>query len=342
MTYARSLKLLLKRGALVAVANWPVVVAQFIADTVFNTLLAVPIAGGVLLVMLLVGAEPADLLALEYDRVVPAVISALLASPLALAAFLGALGFVGVGGSVLLFAVKAGTLTVLVAGERMAGHIEQPPLHLAALTRANAFSIDRFITGLRHFFPRYLRLGIALGVAYGVAIGGYAFLVFGPPLIRVLDGLPIVTLASIWLVALITLINFLYLLTQVAIAADDCGVADAMSRVVGLLAREGRAIVGVLGAILALMVLTTAASVLATAALGLIAFVPFVGLAALPLQVIAWLIRGLVFQYISLAGAAAYLRLYEQTSAADARAGIRLQGGTAGPGRALSGAGGSS
>ena len=87
-----------------------------------------------------------------------------------------------------------------------------------------------------------------------------------------------------------------------------------MSKVAQLLVRDGRTIVGVLGAILALMVLTTAASVLATAALGLIAFVPFVGLAALPLQVIAWLVRGVVFQYISLAGAAAYLRLHRQAS----------------------------
>jgi hypothetical protein len=65
MTATRSLKLLLKRGALVAAANWPIVLVQFVADTLFNALLMVPIAGGVLLVMLLVGAEPADLLALE-------------------------------------------------------------------------------------------------------------------------------------------------------------------------------------------------------------------------------------------------------------------------------------
>ena len=70
MTYARSLKFLLKRGALVAAANWPVVLVQFVADSVFNALLVVPIAGGVLLVMLLVGAEPADLLRLEYREVV--------------------------------------------------------------------------------------------------------------------------------------------------------------------------------------------------------------------------------------------------------------------------------
>jgi len=325
MTYARSLKLLLKRGALVAAANWPVVLVQFVADTLFNALLMVPIAGGALLVMLLVGAEPSDILDLEYRQVVPALISALLAQPLALAAFLGALGLVGAGGSVLMFAVKAGTLTVLTAGDQAAGHIEHPPLHLLALTQANAFSIERFITGLRRLFRRYLLLGSLLAVAYAVAVGAYAFLVFGPPILHAVDGALVVTLASLWVVALITVINFLYLLTQIVIASDDCGVPQAMSRVARLLVREGRTILGVLGAILALLVLTTAASVLATAALGLIAFVPFVGLAALPLQVIAWLLRGLVFQYISLAGAAAYLRLHRQVSLADAREDVGLQ-----------------
>ncbi len=55
-----------------------------------------------------------------------------------------------------------------------------------------------------------------------------------------------------------------------------------------------------------LVALGTAASVLATAALGLIAFVPFVGLAALPLQVGAWLVRGFVFQFLGLTALVAY------------------------------------
>jgi hypothetical protein len=319
MTYARSLKLLLKRGALVAAANWPVVIVQFVADTVFNALLMVPIAGGALLVMLLIGAEPAELLRLEYGQIVPALISALLAHPIALIAFLGALGLVASGGSILMFAVKAGSLAVLTAGELAAGHIEQPPLHLSTLTRANAFSIERFTSGLRRLFRRFLLLGGVLAAAYAVAVAAYAFLVFGPTPLEAIDRRIIVTLASVWIVALITVINFLYLLTQIVVAADDCSVGDAVSKVAQLLVRYGRTIAGVLAAILALMVLTTAASVLATAALGLIAFVPFVGLAALPLQLIAWLVRGIVFQYISLAGAAAYLRLHRQASLVDVK-----------------------
>ena len=61
--------------------------------------------------------------------------------------------------------------------------------------------------------------------------------------------------------------------------------------------RDGRGVAAVFGVVFGLVVLATAASILATAALGLIAFVPFIGLAVLPLQLIAWLVRGLVFQY---------------------------------------------
>jgi hypothetical protein len=318
MSHPRALKLLLKRGALVAAANWPVVLVQFVADTLFNALLVVPVAGGVVLVMLLVGAEPSDVLRMEYRDMIPALIGALVAQPVALAAFLGALALVAGGGSVLMFAVKAGTLTVLAAGERAAGNIEHPPLLLASLARTNQFSIERFTRGMRHLFGRYLLLGAVLGLAYALAVGASGVLVFGPPLVSNLDGALLVTLASLWLIGLITLVNFVYLLTQIVVATDDCGVGAAASRVARLLVGETRPILGVLGAILVLMVLSTAASVLATAALGLIAFVPFIGLAALPLQVVAWLIRGLVFQYISLAGAAAYLRLHRLTDPAEA------------------------
>ena len=38
---------------------------------------------------------------------------------------------------------------------------------------------------------------------------------------------------------------------------------------------------------------------------------PFVGLAVLPLQLFAWLLRGLVFQYLGLTSAGAYLFLYD-------------------------------
>jgi hypothetical protein len=105
-------------------------------------------------------------------------------------------------------------------------------------------------------------------------------------------------------------VNFLYLLCQVAVAVDDCGVRDAIGRVATLLRTQWPTVLGIFAATLGLVLLTTAASILATAALGFIAFVPLVGLAALPLQLLAWLVRGVVFQYIGLTALVAYARVY--------------------------------
>jgi hypothetical protein len=66
----------------------------------------------------------------------------------------------------------------------------------------------------------------------------------------------------------------------------------------------------VFAVVLALVIAATGVSLLATAALGLIAFVPFVGLAVLPLQLLAWVFRGIVFQFLGLTSIGAYLRLY--------------------------------
>ena len=133
---AGSLKLSLKRGALVTAANWQVVLVQFVADTLFKTLLAVPIVGGLVLVALVVGGDPVEIIRLEPSQIVSTMVGVLLAQPFALAAFLVALGLILSGGSVLMFAIKAGSVTVLLAGERAAGPIEQPPLRLSSFAQA--------------------------------------------------------------------------------------------------------------------------------------------------------------------------------------------------------------
>ena len=155
-----SLKDCLKRGALVTAANWHVVVVQFVADALFKTLLAVPIVGGVFLVVLLIGGDPSELLALPVTQIVPTMAAVLLAQPLALMAFILAVTVVLFGGSLLMFLVKGGTVTVLVAAERSAGAIEHPPLRLSAFHRATQFSLERFTGGASHLFRRYLQLGI--------------------------------------------------------------------------------------------------------------------------------------------------------------------------------------
>jgi hypothetical protein len=116
-------------------------------------------------------------------------------------------------------------------------------------------------------------------------------------------------------VSWITLVNLFYLLTQIVIAADDCSVATAAMRVAAFLKRRPRVVGGVFLVILALVVLATGASVIATAALWLVGFVPFIGLTVLPLQLLAWVLRGLVFQFIALASVGAYLKIYRTESA---------------------------
>lgn len=287
------------------------VLVQFVADTLFKSLVAVPIVGGLVLVALVVGGNPLQLLQLDNPaQTISAMVGVLLAQPVALAAFAVALGIIVAGGSVMMFAVKAGTVTILLAGDRSAGAIEVPPLRMAALREANKTSLERFTTGVRTLFLRYLRLGILLTVVYAIIGGVYIALVFGPSISEVFDSPLAVTVESLSVLAAITLVNFLYLLMQIVMAAENCGVFEAVPHVARLLRRRWKALGQVLAAILALMLMATGASILATTQLGLISFVPFIGLAALPLQVFAWLVRGIVFQFVGLTGVATYLRVH--------------------------------
>ena len=63
------LKATLKRGALVAAANWPLVAVQFVAESTLKVLLAVPVVGGIFLVVLLLGANADELLAGDVREV---------------------------------------------------------------------------------------------------------------------------------------------------------------------------------------------------------------------------------------------------------------------------------
>jgi hypothetical protein len=301
------LKASLKRGVLVTAANWQVVLIQFIADALFKTLLAVPIVGGVFLVVLLAGGEPSDLLELPVRSIIPTMTSVLLAQPVALGAFLFAVAIVLMGGSMLMFLVKGGTVTVLVAGEQGAGAIEHPPLRLPAFRRAASFSIERFVEGAQRLFGRYVVLGAGLLVMYAVTTAASLVLVFGP---SPESSWGATAALSLTIVAWITVVNLLYLLLQIVVGADDCSVSEAAARVIGLLRAQFRSVASIFVATLVLVILATAASILATAALGLIAFVPFIGLAALPLQLVAWIVRGIVFEFIGLTALVAYLRLY--------------------------------
>lgn len=306
-----TLKDVLKRGALVAAANWPIAIVQAIADSLFKLLIAAPLIGGVFLVALVVGAEPVELMSLEWRQLATTIASTLWVRPAVLAAWVAALAVVLVGGSLFVFLVKGGTVGVLVRGERQAGLIERPPLMAESIGRASAFSIETFTECANGLFPRYARLGLALNAVY--LASGSAYFVL---LARAAEngwGLPALLTAAF--VGWITGVNLFYLLTQIVIAADDCSVGVAATRVVGFLQRETRAVAGVFLIILGLVALATGASILATAALWLVGFVPLIGLAVLPLQLLAWVLRGLVFQFIALASVGAYLKIYRTGSA---------------------------
>ncbi len=297
-----------------AAANWQVTLIQAIADSLFKLLIAAPMVGGVFLVALVVGSEPRTLLALEWRELAATIVTSLMSRPLVLALFLAALGVVVAGGSLFVFLVKAGTVSTLVRGDRSAGAIERPPLHLEALAAASTFSIESFTESARSLFPRYARLGAALLVIYAASTALYLGVLFGG---GVSWGLTAAVTALF--VGWITILNLLYLLTQIVIAADDCGLAAAAARVAAFVRRELRHVAAVFLMVLALVVVATGASVLATGALSLIGFVPFfgpfLGLAVMPLSLLAWALRAIVFQYIGLASVVSYLTLYREADA---------------------------
>ena len=318
-TFRRTVQTVLKRGALVAAANWPVTLIQAVADSIFKLLMAVPIIGGIFLVALVVGDEPVTLLTLEWRELAATIFGALLSHPLVLALFLLAVGVVTVGGSLFVFLVKGGTVSTLVRGERAATAIEAPPLHWSVVTSAAQFSVEPFIEGAQALFPRYAKLGILLMTVYVLSGAAYVALVIASRAAGSYYGAPVLLTATF--VAWITALNLAYLLAQIVIAAEDCSVSAALRRVAVFVRRERRSIFGVFLIILGMVVLATGASVVATAALGVISFVPFLGpflgLAVLPLQIVAWVIREVVFQYIGLASVGAYVKLYRTFAAAE-------------------------
>src|SRR5262252_1724020 len=118
------LKHLLKRGALLVAANWQTVAIQFVAQTTFQVLLAVPIIGAAILVAVLLGTDFADLMQQNLREMFSTIADALLSEPLALIAFITSFSLVLLGGSALMFIVKGGTVTVLLDANATTGSIE--------------------------------------------------------------------------------------------------------------------------------------------------------------------------------------------------------------------------
>ncbi len=117
------------------------------------------------------------------------------------------------------------------------------------------------------------------------------------------------------LVLWITAVNLLYLLLQIATAADDLAFGQAVRAVARFIRAEFLELGGVFLVVFGMVIGATLASALAWSGVGLIAFVPLVGLAVFPLQIAALLLRGLVFEYIGLTAMGAYITLYRHYAA---------------------------
>src|SRR5262249_54644737 len=114
MSLAEPIKTALKRGALVTAANWEIVLIQFVAESAFKWLLMVPIVGAAFLVTLLVGSSVEDIVSGDLKQTLAIAVAALGEHRVALSAYLAGVAVVIVGGSVLMFVVKAGSVGVLV------------------------------------------------------------------------------------------------------------------------------------------------------------------------------------------------------------------------------------
>ncbi|MGE3178213.1 MAG: hypothetical protein AB7O32_12155 [Vicinamibacterales bacterium] len=311
------LKRLLKRGALLAAANWQTVAIQFIAQTTFQVLVAVPVIGAALMVAVLLGGDVTNVFQGSTRDRLASVADALTAEPVAFVAFITAFGIVLVGGSVLMFLVKGGTMAVLIEANEHAGPIESDPITYDALRSAARFSMPAFLDGCRRLFRPYLSLGLALMAVYTVSGMAYLGLIVYGYRAAGVRSLPVgwaavAALAAIALVLWITLVNLVYLLMQMAMAVEQAGLVDAARAVAGFARAEARGLGGIFLVVLAMVVGATLASALAWSGVGLVAFVPLVGLAVFPLQIAALLIRGLVFEYIGLTALGAYLSLYRR------------------------------
>jgi hypothetical protein len=274
------------------------------------------VIGAAILVAVLLGADLAELLQEGLRDMFTTIASALMSEPVALVAFMTAFTVVLLGGSVLMFVVKGGIVEVLAAANAEAGPIEQHPLTIEMLRHASRFTLDRFTNGCARLARPYLKLGLALMIVYAVSAGGYlAFVVYG---YRAAEGRALIigwtfvaALSAAMLVAWITIVNMLYLLMQIAMAVEGVGVSDGCRATARFVRSEFRDLAGVFLVVLALVVTATLASALAWSGVGLIAFVPLVGLAVFPLQIAALVLRGLAFEYLGLTALGAYLTLYQ-------------------------------
>jgi hypothetical protein len=330
------LRALLLRGALVTAANWPVVVAQFIAESAVRLLAGIPLAGSAALLLVLAVPERLAPAGGTAPDAAVAAIGELARVPLALAGLAVAAVIAGVGGLVLGAAIKAGTVTIVVAGERRAPPMPAGrPLRVAGVRAARAWSPAAFMTGCAAHGARFVRLGLllaalelAVAVGYGASVVG-AYRAF----VSIASSwwlAPALLAASLAAAAVLSVAELGYRLTQLILVADDVPLGDAMARARAFVRAEPLAIVRIFLAALVVGAIGLVATLAAAAAFGFVSFVPVAGVAVLPLQAAVWVVRGLMFPFIELAALAAYAAVYRR-AASGAPASGRPASGWPGP-----------
>jgi hypothetical protein len=311
------LRAALKRGFLLVAANWRVVLIDFAVESFQKTALMVPVLGGVLMVGALVGDDVSEVLARGAVAAAETVLGALVSTPFALAAFLAALTLVMIGGQAVALVVKGGTLGVLVKADRIAGEAHRGPIGVDSLTRAMAFDAADVIASARRFARRMATLAAVLGLIYLVLVLAYlAVARLGLMPAEAAEWLPAWSLLMVFStsagVVVLAAVHLVFDLVRVAIVTDDCGIREAVGRVRRFVIEDARQVIGIFSVISGIEILAAATSILAAAGLTPIAYVPVLGLIVLPLQVAVWLVRGLVFEWLSLASLSAYQTQYRR------------------------------
>ncbi|MGE0703178.1 MAG: hypothetical protein AB7F99_00765 [Vicinamibacterales bacterium] len=313
------LKRLLKRGALIVGANWQTVVLQFLARTTFQALLAIPVVGTAVVIAVLVGANLARLLEGGIRDILSGVMATVQSEPIALAAFGMAFGTALLAGTALMAFVKGATVGVLVKAEAETGPFELEPLFLDSFRHASRVSMPRLIEGGTRHFRRFLVAGILQLLVYGVsAAAGVVLLVYtytaAEGFFLVMGWAIFATLAAAVLAVWITIVTLFHQLMQVVIVIDGMGVLPAFVRAVRFVRSDLRSVGSIFLVLLVILIVATLAAALAWSGVALVAFVPLVGLAVVPLQIAAFVVRGLLFEYIALIGLEAYVALYRRNA----------------------------
>jgi hypothetical protein len=313
----------LRRGALVTAANWPVIVIELVLESLLKFAVAVPVVGGAFMVAVLLGADVRTLLDEGLRSMAELILNLLASAPIAFASFVAAVALVSFGGSLIMFVVKSGSLSILVTGERAAPDADRTPVRLDWFRRSSVYRVEDLLAAIQHFRGRSIGLAVILGLAYAAVAAVYALLIratFGltqDPVWVSVWPLAVAVITSAGLVG-VAAINLFFDLTRIVVVVDDCAIRPASVRLWRFLVADARHVLGIFGVMGAVAAVATAAALVATAGLALISWVPIAGLIVVPLQVVAWLVRGLMFQFMDLTTMVAYEAQYRRYSDLDA------------------------